>query len=133
MPSGAHVPVAAIDNSCFKGVPEGIEPDHCHLVPAARVTSAEHVLACAVMTRPVPRPATSRAGGRLSAVFCGLALAGEEVEQLADGGLLAGRPGQREAGLDLVAVAAAVSLLGRVAGLGEVGDDGAGAALGAAQ
>ena len=85
------------------------------------------------MTRPVPRPATSRAGGRLSAVFRGLALAGEEVEQLADGGLLAGRPGQQEAGLDLVAVAAAFSLLGRVAGLGEVGDDGAGAALGDAQ
>jgi lipopolysaccharide assembly protein A len=36
-------------------------------------------------------------------VFRGLALAGEEVEQLADGGLLAGRPGQQEAALDLVA------------------------------
>jgi hypothetical protein len=66
-------------------------------------------------------------------VFRGLALASEEVEQLADGGLLAGRPGQREAGLNLVAVAAACSLLGRVARLGEVGDDGAGAALGDAQ
>src|SRR2546429_8488836 len=98
MPSWAHVPVAAMDNSCSKGVPEGIEPDHCHLVPAARVTSAEHVLACAVMTRPVPRPATSRAGGRLSAVFRGLALAGEEVEPLADGGVLAGRAGARGGG-----------------------------------
>src|ERR1700745_875291 len=45
MPSGARVPVAAMDNSCSKGLPEGIEPDHCHLVPAARVNSAENVLA----------------------------------------------------------------------------------------
>jgi hypothetical protein len=35
-------------------------------------------------------------------VFRDLALAGEEVEQPADGALLAGRPGQQEVGLDLV-------------------------------
>jgi len=40
-------------------------------------------------------------------VLCGVALAGEEVEQFADGGLRAGWLGQREVGLDLVAVAAA--------------------------
>ena len=85
------------------------------------------------MTRPVPRPAASRAGAPCHLCSCGLALAGEEAEQLADGGLLAGRPGQREVGLDLVAIAAAFSLLDHVAGLGEVGDDGAGAALGDAQ
>src|SRR5213078_5120817 len=69
----------------------------------------------------------------LSAVFCGLGPAGEEAEQFADGDVLAGWPGQREVGLDLVAVAAAILALGHVAGLGEVGDDGVGAALGDAQ
>ena len=52
----------------------------------------------------------------MSAVLCGVALAGEEVEQFADGGLRAGWLGQREVGLDLVAVAAAVLVLGHVAG-----------------
>jgi Family of unknown function (DUF5994) len=70
-----------------------------------------------------PRAPASRAGGRRSAVFCGLALAGEQVEQLADGGLLDG-PGQREAGLDLVAVAAAALVPGHVAGAGRLRVDG---------
>src|SRR5207247_3560512 len=59
--------------------------------------------------------------------------AGEEVEQLADGGLLAGRPGQQEAALDVAAVAAAVLVPDHVAGARHVGDDGAGGALGDAQ
>jgi len=51
----------------------------------------------------------------------------------ADGEFPGGGSGQREAGLNLVAVAAAVFLLDHVAGLGQVGDDAAGAALGDAQ
>jgi hypothetical protein len=66
-------------------------------------------------------------------VFCGVALAGEETEQFADGGMPTGWLGRREMGLDLVAVAAAVLMLGHVAGAGQVGDDGVGAALGDTQ
>jgi len=66
-------------------------------------------------------------------VFCGVALAGEETEQFADGGMPTGWLGQREMGLDLVADAAAVLVLGHVAVAGQVGDDGAGAALGDTQ
>ena len=42
-------------------------------------------------------------------------------------------PGQEEVGLDLVAVAAAVFVLGHVAGIGQVGDDGVGVAFGDVQ
>jgi hypothetical protein len=48
---------------------------------------------------------------------------GEETEQLADGGLTAGRFGQGKVRPDLVAVAAAVLRLADVPGLDEVGDD----------
>jgi hypothetical protein len=44
--------------------------------------------------------------------------------------LAAGGFGQREVRLDLVAAAAAVFLLDDLAGLGQLGDDAAGAALG---
>src|SRR5712692_8573644 len=54
----------------------------------------------------------------------------EKGQHLADGDLLAGGLGQREVRLDLVAVAAAVFLLDHVVGLGQVGDDAVGAALG---
>jgi hypothetical protein len=57
----------------------------------------------------------------------------EEGEDFADGGFLGGGFGQREVGLDLVAVAAAIFLLDHVAGCGQVGDDAAGAALGDVQ
>jgi hypothetical protein len=57
----------------------------------------------------------------------------EEGEDFADGGFLGGGFGQREAGLDLVAVAAAVFLLDQVAGYGQAGDDAVGAALGDVQ
>src|SRR6266581_1879665 len=59
--------------------------------------------------------------------------AGQEGQHLTDGGLLAGGFGQREVGLDLVAVAAAVFLLDYVTGPGQVGDDAVGAAFGDAQ
>ena len=59
--------------------------------------------------------------------------AGEEGQHLADGGLLAGGFGQRQVGLDLIAVAAAVFLLQHVTGFGQVGDDAVGAAFGDAQ
>src|SRR5205823_358434 len=49
---------------------------------------------------------------------------------LADRAFPAGGLGEREVGLDLVAVAAAVLLLDQVAGLGQLGDDAVGAALG---
>jgi len=68
-----------------------------------------------------PGQLQSRAGAR------------EPGQDAADGGLLAGGFGQREVRLDLVAVAAAVFLLRRVAGCGQVGDDAVGAALGAAR
>jgi len=58
---------------------------------------------------------------------------GEEGEDFADGGFLAGGFGQREVRLDLVAVAAAVFVLDHVAGCGQVGDDAVGAALGDVQ
>jgi hypothetical protein len=57
----------------------------------------------------------------------------EEGEDFADGGFLGGGFGQREAGLDLVAVAAAVFVLDHVAGCGQAGDDAVGAAPGAVQ
>ena len=56
-----------------------------------------------------------------------------EGEDVADGRFLAGRFGQRQVRLDLVAVAAAVFLFHHIAGFGEVGDDAVGAALGDAQ
>jgi hypothetical protein len=61
------------------------------------------------------------------------AVAYEEGQDFADGGFLAGGFGQREVGLDLVAVAAAVFVLEDVAGCGQVGDDAVGAAFGDAQ
>src|SRR5205085_11007366 len=51
-------------------------------------------------------------------------------QDLADGGLAGGRLPERLVGLDLVAVTPALLLLDDVAGLGEVGDDAVGAALG---
>jgi hypothetical protein len=58
------------------------------------------------------------------------ASAREEGEGFADGGFLAGRFGQRQVCLDLVAVAAVIFLLHHVADFGQVGDDAVGAALG---
>ncbi len=52
----------------------------------------------------------------------GRAGAGEEGQDFADGAFPAGGFCQREVRLDLVAVAAAVSLLGHGAGVGQVGD-----------
>ena len=57
----------------------------------------------------------------------------EQGEDLADGGSPGAGLGHRQAGLDPVAVAAAVLLPDHVAGLGEIGDDAVGAALGDAQ
>jgi MmyB-like transcription regulator ligand binding domain len=54
----------------------------------------------------------------------------EELKHFADGSLLANASEQREVFLDAVAVATAVLLLEDVAGLGEVGDEAEGAALG---
>src|SRR5260370_12676172 len=115
MPSGARVPVAAMANSRSKGSRKGSNLitaitassscDTCRTYPGARGDDAAS-----------PEASHRAGGGRLSGVFRGLALAGEEVEQLADGGLLAGRPGQRAVGLDLVAVAAARRVLCYVAG-----------------
>ena len=59
--------------------------------------------------------------------------AGKNGQDLADGALVPGWFWQRQVRLDLVAVAAAVLLLDHVAGLGQVGDDAVGAALGDAQ
>src|SRR5260370_28885960 len=111
MPSGAGVRVAAMDNSRSKGSRKGSNLitaitassscDPCRTYPGARGDDAAS-----------PEASHRAGGGRLSGVFRGLALAGEEVEQLADGGLLAGRPGQRAGGLDLGAAAAAVPVLG---------------------
>ena len=56
--------------------------------------------------------------------------AGQERHDLADGAFPAVGLGKRQVGLDLVAVAAAVLVLDDVAGLGEVGDDAVGGALG---
>jgi hypothetical protein len=61
-----------------------------------------------------PGQLQSRAGAR------------EEGEDFADGGFLGGGFGQREVGLDLAAVAAAIFLLDHVAGCGQVGDDAVG-------
>jgi hypothetical protein len=63
-------------------------------LPASRTDRSQKLLQGPSALSDARAPA-SRAGDRLSAVCCGLALAGEEVEQLADGGLLAGRLGQR--------------------------------------
>jgi hypothetical protein len=60
-------------------------------------------------------------------------VAGQDGEDFADGRFLAGGFGQREVGLDLVTVAAAVFLLDHVTGFGQVGDDAVGAAFGDAQ
>ena len=68
-----------------------------------------------------PGQVQSRAGAR------------EEGEDFADGALPAGGFWQGEAGLDLVAVAAAVFVLDHVAGCGQAGDDAVGAAPGAVQ
>ena len=59
--------------------------------------------------------------------------AGKKGQDFADGALPGGGFRQRQVRLDLVAVAAAVFLLHHVAGLGEVGDDAVGGALGDAQ
>ena len=56
--------------------------------------------------------------------------AGEESEDFADRGFLAGWLQQRHVGLNLVAVAAAVFLLYHVPGCGEIGDEAVSAALG---
>ena len=63
----------------------------------------------------------------------GPVVAGEEGQDFADGAFPAGGFGQGQVRLDLVAVAAAVLLLDEVAGCGQVGDDGVGAALGDVQ
>jgi hypothetical protein len=63
----------------------------------------------------------------------GPVVAGQEGQDFADGAFPAGGFGQGQVRLDLVAVAAAVLLLGEVAGCGQVGDDGVGAALGDVQ
>ncbi len=55
---------------------------------------------------------------------------GEEGQDFADGAFPPGGFWQRQVRLDLVAVAAAVFVLDDVAGLGQVGDDAVGAALG---
>jgi len=52
----------------------------------------------------------------------------EESEDFADGGLLAGGFGQREVGLDLVAVAVGRLSADHVAGRGQAGEDAVGAA-----
>jgi len=57
-------------------------------------------------------------------------LAHQDGQDVADGGLASHGIGQREVGLDLVAVAAAVFLLDHVSGLGQVRDDPVRAALG---
>src|SRR5579863_5872445 len=57
----------------------------------------------------------------------------EQGDDLADGRLPGAGPGYRQVRLDLVAVAAAVLLRDHVAGLGQVGDDAVGAALGDTQ
>jgi hypothetical protein len=62
-----------------------------------------------------------------------LRAAAQDGEDFADGRFLAGSLRQRQVRLDLVAVAAAVLLPDQVAGLGEIGDDAVGAALGDAQ
>ena len=64
---------------------------------------------------------------------CGPALGCEEGDDLAAGGFAGAGPGHRQAGLDLVAVAAAVLRPDHVAGLGEAGDDAVGAACGDAR
>jgi hypothetical protein len=58
--------------------------------------------------------------------------ASEEREDFADGQVAVGL-GQRQVGLDLVAVAAAVFVLDYVAGIGEIVDDAMSSALGDAQ
>jgi hypothetical protein len=60
----------------------------------------------------------------------GLVLAREQGQDFAGGASPAGGVRQRQVRLDLVAAAAAVFLLDHVTGLGRVGDDAAGAALG---
>ena len=59
--------------------------------------------------------------------------AGKKGQDLADRAIPASGLREREVRLDLVAVAAAVLLPDQVAGLGEIGDDAVGAALGDAQ
>jgi hypothetical protein len=59
--------------------------------------------------------------------------AGKKGQDFADGAFVPGGFWQRQVRLDLVAVAAAFLLLDHVAGLGQVGDDAVGAALGDAQ
>jgi len=59
--------------------------------------------------------------------------AGQQVQDLADGAFPPVRFGQREVGLDVIAVAAAVLLLDHVAGLDQVRDDAEGAAFGDVQ
>ena len=76
------------------------------------------------------RRATVRPARKPGQAVC---ISQQHGEDLADGGLPAGRLGQWQVGLDPVAVAAAVSLLHHVAGLGEVGDDAMSGALGDAQ
>jgi hypothetical protein len=58
---------------------------------------------------------------------------GEQGDDLADGWLPGAWLGYRQVSLDLVTVAASVLLRDHVAGLGQVGDDAVGAALGNAQ
>jgi hypothetical protein len=57
----------------------------------------------------------------------------QEGQDLADRGFRGGRVAQREVLLDLVAVTAAVLVLDDVPGVGEVGHDAVGAALGDVQ
>jgi hypothetical protein len=89
---------------------------------AGRLPGCMHARSAAVASGwPGPGQLQSRAGAR------------EQGEDFADGGFLAGRFGQPQVRLDLVAVAAAVFLLHHVAGFGQAGDDAVGAALGDVQ
>jgi hypothetical protein len=104
------------------GPSRGLWPDEAGPgCPAPGVRRGACTLGCADLSLVRSRPAQPGAGAR------------EEGGDFADGGFLGGGPGQREAGLDLVAVAAAVFLLDHVAGCGQAGEDAVGAALGNAQ
>jgi hypothetical protein len=77
------------------------------------------------------RPPTSRpAGPERQGPAARHGVSQRQGEDFADGRLPRARRRQRQVRLDLVAVAAAVLLLRHITGLGQVGDDGVGAALG---
>ena len=75
--------------------------------------------------RRAPTCAGARSAGFMRSLVAG---AGQEGQELADGAFPAAGLGERQVGLDLVAVAAAVLVLDDVPGPGEVGDDAVGGA-----